>query len=207
MFKRSLDIIVSFCVLFVLALPMLLIYLALLMTQGRPIFFRQRRPGYQEKPFLIVKFRTMTSDPNELEAKDTHTPDAARLTVLGRWLRETSLDELPTLWNVLAGDMSLVGPRPLLMHYLPLFNSEQRKRHFIRPGVTGWAQINGRNAVPWDERLKMDVWYVENRTFWLDVKILVRTIFKTAARTGVVAPGEATSGPFKGLGDKKIQTL
>jgi sugar transferase EpsL len=198
MLKRGFDIVLSVALLALLALPILSISLLLLLLQGPPVFFLQRRPGRFEKPFLLVKFRTMSTDPNELEAKDTHTPDAARLTPVGRLLRETSLDELPTLWNVLRGDMSLVGPRPLLMHYLPLYDAEQRKRHLVCPGVTGWAQINGRNEVPWDERLRMDVWYVENRTFWLDLRILVRTIFKTAAREGVAAPGEATSGPFKG---------
>jgi lipopolysaccharide/colanic/teichoic acid biosynthesis glycosyltransferase len=200
MLKRCFDVMLSAGLLVILGLPIALISIVLIGTQGRPIFFRQRRPGYREQPFVLIKFRTMTTDPNEFEAKDTHTPDAARLTPIGRWLRATSLDELPTLWNVLRGDMSLVGPRPLLMHYLPLYDAEQRKRHAVRPGVTGWAQVNGRNELPWEERLRMDVWYVENRTFWLDLRILVRTIFKTAAREGVVAPGEATSNPFKGSG-------
>lgn len=202
MLKRGLDIVLSLFLLAVFSLPILLISLVLILTQGRPVFFRQRRPGYLEKPFLLTKFRTMVTDPNELEAKDTHAPDSVRLTRVGRWLRETSFDELPTIWNVLKGDMSLVGPRPLLMHYLPLYDAEQRKRHLVRPGVTGWAQVNGRNAVPWDERLRMDVWYVENRTFLLDIKILVRTIFKTAVREGVAAPGEATSSAFKGSNEK-----
>jgi lipopolysaccharide/colanic/teichoic acid biosynthesis glycosyltransferase len=198
MLKRTLDVVVAACLLILFAIPILLIALVLLLTQGRPVLLRQRRPGYLEKPFVLIKFRTMAPDPNELEAKDTHTPDSDRLTPFGRWLRATSLDELPTLWNVLRGDMSLVGPRPLLMHYLPLYNAEQRKRHLVRPGVTGWAQVNGRNAVPWEERLRMDVWYVENRSLWLDLKILVRTPFKTVAREGVAAPGEATSDPFRG---------
>ena len=202
MLKRCFDVMLSAGLLVILALPIALISIVLIGTQGRPVFFRQRRPGYREQPFVLIKFRTMTTDPNEFEAKDTHTPDAARLTPIGRWLRATSLDELPTLWNVLRGDMSLVGPRPLLMHYLPLYDAGQRKRHAVRPGVTGWAQVNGRNELPWEERLRMDVWYVENRTFWLDLRILVRTIFKTAAREGVVAPGEATSNPFKGSGVK-----
>lgn len=203
MLKRGFDILVSAVLLAVFLLPILLISLILIVTQGRPVLLRQRRPGYLERPFVLIKFRTMTTDPNELEAKDTHTPDSARLTPVGRWLRETSLDELPTLWNVLMGDMSLVGPRPLLMHYLPLYDAEQKKRHLVRPGITGWAQINGRNAVPWEERLRMDVWYAENRTFWLDVKILIQTVFKTAAREGIVAPGEATSAPFEGSSKKK----
>ena len=198
MLKRTFDVVVAACLLLAFALPILLLALLLLATQGSPVFLRQRRPGYLEKPFVLVKFRTMAPDPNELEAKDTHTPDADRLTPIGRWLRATSLDELPTLWNVLRGDMSLVGPRPLLMHYLALYSPEQRKRHLVRPGVTGWAQVNGRNSVPWDERFRMDVWYVENRSFWLDLKILWRTIFKTVAREGIVTPGEATSGPFRG---------
>jgi lipopolysaccharide/colanic/teichoic acid biosynthesis glycosyltransferase len=198
MLKRGLDVAVSVVLLALFCIPILLISIVLIATQGRPVFLWQRRPGYLEKPFTLIKFRTMARDPNELEAKDTHTPDADRLTPVGRWLRATSLDELPTLWNVLKGDMSLVGPRPLLTHYLPLYDSEQRRRHLVRPGVTGWAQVNGRNAVPWDERLRMDVWYVENRTLWLDLKILFRTVFKTVTREGVAAPGEATSGPFRG---------
>ena len=202
MLKRAFDFVSSIGLLVVCAVPILLICLLLIFTQGRPVFFRQRRPGRHEKPFVLIKFRTMATDPNEFEAKDTHTPDAARLTPAGRWLRATSLDELPTFWNVVRGDMSLVGPRPLLMHYLPLYDTEQRKRHLVRPGVTGWAQVNGRNQAPWAERLRMDVWYVENRTFWLDVKILIRTIFKTAAREGVGSPGEPTSSPFKGSGER-----
>src|SRR5262245_55079623 len=189
MLKRTLDVVVAALSLIVLAIPILLGALLLLAMQGRPLLLRQRRPGYLEKPFVLFKFRTMIPDPNELEANNTHTPDSDRLTPIGRWLRATSLDELPTLWNVLRGDMSLVGPRPLLMHYLPLYNAEQHKRHLVRPGITGWAQINGRNSVPWEERLRMDVWYVENRSFWLDLKILLRTVFKTVAREGVVAPG------------------
>ena len=202
MLKRGFDISLAIALLAFFALPMLAISLILLVVQGPPVFFRQRRPGYLEKSFLLIKFRTMATDPNELEAKDTHTPDAMRLSPVGRWLRETSLDEIPTLWNVFKGDMSIVGPRPLLVHYLPLYNADQRIRHEVRPGVTGWAQVNGRNRVPWDERLRMDVWYVQNRTFWLDVRIVVQTIFKTAAREGVAAPGEATSGPFEGSGEK-----
>jgi lipopolysaccharide/colanic/teichoic acid biosynthesis glycosyltransferase len=202
MLKRAFDIVSSIGLLIVCAVPILLICLLLIFTQGRPVFFRQRRPGRHEKPFVLIKFRTMATDPNEFEAKDTHTPDAARLTPAGRWLRATSLDELPTFWNVVRGDMSLVGPRPLLMHYLPLYDTEQRKRHLVRPGITGWAQVNGRNEAPWGERLRMDVWYIENRTFWLDVKILIRTIYTTAAREGVGSPGEPTSSPFKGSGER-----
>jgi lipopolysaccharide/colanic/teichoic acid biosynthesis glycosyltransferase len=198
MLKRAVDLFVAAFLLALFAIPIAIIAVVLLGTQGRPVLLRQRRPGYLERPFVLIKFRTMVPDPNELEAKDTHTPDSDRLTPVGRWLRATSLDELPTLWNVLRGDMSIVGPRPLLMHYLSLYNEEQRKRHWVRPGVTGWAQINGRNAVPWEERLRMDVWYVENRSFLLDLKIIVRTFFKTVAREGIVAPGEATSGPFRG---------
>lgn len=206
MLKRLMDVVLSGTMLLIFGLPILAIAVALVITQGRPVLFRQWRPGYLETRFLLIKFRTMVSDPGELEARSTNSPDAARLTRVGRWLRSTSLDELPTLWNVLKGDMSLVGPRPLLVHYLPLYDARQRRRHLVRPGVTGWAQVNGRNAIPWSEKLEMDVWYVENRTFWLDIKILLLTVVKTIRREGVSSPGEATSEPFRGSSHSNTST-
>ncbi|MDP1580149.1 MAG: sugar transferase [Candidatus Didemnitutus sp.] len=160
---------------------------------GSPVFFRQQRPGRGERVFSLIKFRTM---------KDTRgvdgnlLSDAERLTAFGRFLRGSSLDELPELWNVLKGEMSLVGPRPLLVHYLPRYNALQRRRHEVPPGVTGWAQINGRNALSWDEKFALDVWYVEHRTFWLDLRILFLTLWKVVARQGISAPGDATMPEF-----------
>lgn len=162
---------------------------------GFPILFIQTRPGLDSKPFHMIKFRTMT------DARDVHgnlLPDSVRLTSFGRFLRTTSLDELPELFNVLKGDMSLVGPRPLLMEYLPLYSSEQARRHDVRPGITGWAQINGRNAISWEEKFKLDIWYVENQSFWLDLKILLITIKKVFIRDGINAIGEATMPKFTG---------
>lgn len=168
---------------------LLLIALLILTSMGRPVLFRQRRPGEAGKVFTILKFRTMrTGD----------TPDAHRLTWLGRLLRSTSLDELPELWNVLKGDMSLVGPRPLLEEYLPLYTPEQARRHEVRPGITGWAQIHGRNALSWEKRFQLDVWYVDHRTFWLDLKILFITAWRVLSRKGINAPGDATMPRFTG---------
>lgn len=162
---------------------------------GRPALFRQLRPGLWGKPFEIIKFRTMT----DARAPDGQLlPDAERLTAFGRFLRASSLDELPGLWSVLKGDMSLVGPRPLLMDYLPLYSAEQSRRHEVRPGITGWAQINGRNALSWDEKFKLDVWYVDNRSLWLDIKILWLTVRKVLVRDGINAAGEATMPRFTG---------
>lgn len=164
-------------------------------TLGRPILFRQQRPGLGAKPFTILKFRTM------VEARDqagSLLPDEDRIPRFGRWLRATSLDELPELWNVVVGDMSLVGPRPLLMQYLPRYSERQATRHFVRPGLTGWAQVNGRNAVSWDKRLEMDAWYVENRSLALDAKIIVRTLFAVIGRQGISAEGSATMPEFAG---------
>lgn len=162
---------------------------------GSPIFFQQQRPGLESKPFTIYKFRTMT------DAQDAHgnlLPDGERLTPFGRFLRSSSLDELPELWNVLKGEMSLVGPRPLLMQYLPLYTPEQMRRHDVRPGITGWAQINGRNALSWEEKFELDVWYVDNHTFWLDIKIILMTIVKIVKRESINQPGQATIRPFEG---------
>ena len=162
---------------------------------GAPVLFCQTRPGLQGKPFSILKFRTMT---NARDAQGNLLPDAQRLTRFGRFLRSTSLDELPELFNVLRGDMSLVGPRPLLMAYLPLYSAEQARRHEVRPGITGWAQVNGRNALSWEEKFAMDVWYVDHRSLWLDMKILVLTVRKVLARDGISATGEATMPRFTG---------
>lgn len=162
---------------------------------GSPIIFKQVRPGLNGCPFQMYKFRTMT---DERDANGDLLPDAVRLTSFGRFLRSTSLDELPELWNVLKGEMSLVGPRPLLMEYLPRYTTEQARRHKVRPGITGWAQINGRNAIGWDEKFKLDVWYVDNQSLWLDLKILLLTVKKVFVREGISAEGEATMPKFTG---------
>ena len=164
---------------------------------GSPVLFRQTRPGRHGRPFQMIKFRTMR---DEIGTDGRPLPDAERLTKLGRFLRASSLDELPELWNVLKGEMSLVGPRPLLMEYLPLYSPEQARRHDVRPGVTGWAQVNGRNAISWDEKFALDVWYVDNRSLWLDMKIIWLTIRKVIQRDGISATGEATMSKFTGNG-------
>ena len=162
---------------------------------GRPIFFKQKRPGLKGEPFTFYKFRTMT---NCEDGNGNLLPDKDRLTSFGKLLRKTSLDELPSLWNVLKGDMSLVGPRPLLMEYLPLYSIEQMRRHEVKPGITGWAQINGRNSISWEEKFKLDVWYVENQSIWLDFKIILLTIWKVLKREGISHGSEATMPKFKG---------
>ena len=162
---------------------------------GQPALFRQTRPGRHGRPFEMIKFRTML-DAND--ANGNPLPDAERVTQFGRFLRSTSLDELPELWNVLKGDMSLVGPRPLLMEYLPVYSPEQARRHDVRPGITGWAQVNGRNAISWEEKFALDLWYVENRTIWVDLKILFKTVIKVFKREGIAAAGEETAAKFKG---------
>jgi lipopolysaccharide/colanic/teichoic acid biosynthesis glycosyltransferase len=198
MIKRLLDVFLSFSVL-LLASPMLIgICLLIWWRFGSPVFFCQVRPGKDAKPFKMIKFRTMLSTVDSL---GTLLPDEQRMTSLGRFLRSSSLDELPELWNVLKGDMSLVGPRPLLMEYLPLYTNEQSRRHEVLPGMTGWAQINGRNAISWEEKFRLDVWYVENRSLCLDVKILFHTARKVVAREGINADGEATVSKFTGKSD------
>lgn len=162
---------------------------------GSPVLFRQTRPGLHGEPFLMIKFRTMR---DAIGPDGQPLPDAERMTPFGSFLRAASLDELPELWNVLMGDMSLVGPRPLLMEYLPLYSPEQARRHEVRPGVTGWAQINGRNALSWEEKFRLDVWYVDNQSFWLDLKILALTVKKVFVREGISAAGEATAAKFTG---------
>ena len=193
--KRLFDVVVSACALLVLALPLLVVIWMVRRKLGSPVFFTQMRPGLQGKPFLMVKFRTMTDARGPDGAL---LPDADRLTPFGRFLRATSLDELPELWNVLKGDMSLVGPRPLLMEYLPLYSPEQARRHEVRPGITGWAQVNGRNTISWEDKFKLDVWYVDHCSLWLDIKILWLTVKKVLVREGISAAGEATMGKFTG---------
>ena len=189
--KRLVDVLISFVALLMLALPMLVIALMVLLVDGSPIFFRQQRPGYRAIPFTVLKFRTM-------EAGAGVATDEQRLTRLGRLLRSLSLDELPQLWNVLKGEMSLVGPRPLLMQYLDRYTPEQGRRHNMKPGITGWAQVNGRNALNWPERLAMDVWYVDNWGLVLDARILAGTISQVLTRKGISRKGEATMSEFMG---------
>lgn len=193
--KRAFDVVVSALALIVLSPILLVVALLVRLKLGRPVFFTQERPGLHGRPFTLVKFRTMRDSPSD---PTDGSGDGERLDPFGSKLRSTSLDELPELWNVLRGDMSLVGPRPLLMHYLPLYTERQGRRHEVRPGVTGWAQINGRNATPWPERLEMDVWYVENRSFLLDLKILALTIPRALQRSGVSQEGQATVEYFTG---------
>ena len=193
--KRLLDIVIATAALILLSPLIAIVALLVRMKLGDPILFRQERPGLKGKPFTLIKFRTM------LDARDESgalRPDSERLTDLGRWLRSTSIDELPELWNVIKGDMSLVGPRPLLMHYLPLYSPEQARRHDVRPGITGWAQINGRNAISWDEKFALDVWYVDHRSLVLDAKILAASLSLVFSRHGISAEGEATMPEFTG---------
>jgi len=193
--KRVIDIVGAAAGIILFAPVMLVVALLVLLTMGRPVLFRQQRPGLGGKPFTLYKFRTM---------RDARTPsgellaDELRLTTFGKWLRSTSLDELPELFNVLKGDMSLVGPRPLLMEYLPRYSPEQARRHEVKPGITGWAQVNGRNALSWEEKFRLDVWYVDNWNLWLDLKILLLTIWKVLKREGISAEGSATMPVFTG---------
>jgi lipopolysaccharide/colanic/teichoic acid biosynthesis glycosyltransferase len=193
--KRLFDILAAALALSLLCMPLLLVAVLVRFKLGSPVFFRQTRPGLQGKPFQMIKFRTMR---DAFDAEGRALPDSERLTAFGQLLRATSLDELPELWNVLKGDMSLVGPRPLLMEYLPLYTPEQARRHAVRPGITGWAQVNGRNAISWDEKFRLDVWYVDNQSFGLDLKIIALTIKKVVRRDGVNASGEATMYRFNG---------
>lgn len=179
-----------------LLLPLLLIVAILVRTKlGAPVLFKQVRPGLHGKPFTMMKFRSMTDERDE---QGNLLSDAVRLTPFGRFLRSTSLDELPGLWSVLKGDMSLVGPRPLLMDYLPLYSPQQARRHLVRPGITGWAQVNGRNAISWEQKFEYDVWYVDNQSMALDIKIIFLTLKKVVVRDGISAQGEATMAKFEG---------
>lgn len=193
--KRLFDFLLSFIGLILLSPIIALIAWRVRKNLGCPVLFRQTRPGLNGTPFEMVKFRTMR---DAVDANGNPLPDADRMTVFGNKLRNSSLDELPELWNVLKGDMSLVGPRPLLMQYLPLYNQEQARRHEVRPGVTGWAQINGRNAISWEDKFKLDVWYIDNRSFWLDLKILLLTAKKVFIREGISASDHVTIAPFTG---------
>lgn len=195
--KRTFDVFISAIALLVLMPLLLLVSLLILLTMGWPVLFLQKRTGLHGKPFRICKFRTMRNENPDIV--DTAT-DGGRLTRLGRILRSTSLDELPELLNVLRGDMSLVGPRPLLPEYLDLYNDTQARRHEVRPGITGWAQVNGRNAMDWESRFKHDVWYVDNRSFFLDVKIILSTFVQVFRFSQVSQPGHATQEKFKGSG-------
>ena len=191
--KRFFDLMVTLLILLLIC-PLLLWTVWLVRRKlGSPVFFRQTRPGLKSKPFKMVKFRTMT---DERGPDSQLLPDKDRLTPFGRCLRASSLDELPELWNVLKGEMSLVGPRPLLVEYLPLYTPEQARRHEVRPGITGWAQVNGRNAISWEEKFKLDVWYVDNQSLWLDLKILWLTVKKVSVRDSISAQGDATMPKF-----------
>jgi lipopolysaccharide/colanic/teichoic acid biosynthesis glycosyltransferase len=195
MLKRFFDIIASMCGLILLSPVIVIVAWQISRKLGSPVLFRQVRPGKNGQPFEMVKFRTMRDG---VDATGDLLPDSDRMTAFGSFLRSSSLDELPELWNVLKGDMSLVGPRPLLMEYLPLYSEEQYRRHEARPGVTGYAQINGRNAIGWEERFTLDVWYVDNQSFWFDIKILLLTVKKVLVKDGISAVGEVTMSRFTG---------
>lgn len=193
--KRAFDFITAFLGLLLLSPLLLITALLVRINLGTPVLFRQIRPGLHGLPFLIYKFRTMT---DRRDSFGNLLPDADRLTPLGRFMRGSSLDELPELLNVLKGEMSMVGPRPLLMEYVPLYTSDQARRHEVKPGITGWAQVNGRNAIGWDEKFRFDVWYIDNRSFRLDLKILLMTFVKAFSREGISQDGEVTMSKFRG---------
>lgn len=195
MLKRLLDIVIASIALVLLSPLYFYVAHKVKKNLGSPVLFRQVRPGLHGKPFEMIKFRTMK---DALDEQGNPLPDSERLTPFGKMLRSTSLDEMPELWNVIKGDMSVVGPRPLLMEYLPLYNKEQAKRHDVRPGMTGHAQVNGRNAISWEEKFKLDTWYVENQSIWLDFKIMLKTVQKVIAKDDISAEGEATMTRFIG---------
>lgn len=195
MLKRSFDITASLAALIILSPLYLIVAYKVKKNLGSPILFQQVRPGLNGKPFKMFKFRTMK---DAVDKDGNILPDSERLTDFGKKLRASSLDELPELWNVLKGDMSLVGPRPLLMEYLPLYNDEQKRRHEVRPGITGWAQVNGRNAISWEEKFKLDVWYVNNQSFWLDVKIIIKTFGVILFKKNINFEGDKTTQMFTG---------
>lgn len=199
MLKRLLDIIIASIALILLSPLYALVAYKVKKNLGSPVLFRQVRPGLHGKPFEMIKFRTMK---DAVDEQGNPLPDSERLTPFGKMLRSTSLDEMPELWNVIKGDMSIVGPRPLLMEYLPLYSPEQAKRHDVRPGMTGHAQVNGRNAIGWEEKFKLDTWYVENRSTWLDFKIMFKTVYKVLAKDDISAEGEATMTRFTGSQNK-----
>lgn len=199
--KRVIDVVFSVLIL-LLCMPIIFgVAIAIYSKMGKPIFFTQVRPGLNCAPFKMIKFRTMS---NAVGPNCEPLADKLRLTKLGKFLRATSLDELPELWNVLKGDMSLVGPRPLLMEYLPLYNTNQARRHELRPGITGWAQINGRNALSWEKKFELDVWYVQNRSNILDLKVLLKTAFLVLARTGINSKGHSTMPKFDGKKEPRV---
>lgn len=195
MIKRLFDILASFFGLLILSPVIAIVAYKVRKNIGTPVLFRQVRPGKDGKTFEMIKFRSMRDAYN---ADGVPLPDSERMTTFGSFLRSSSLDELPGLWNVLKGEMSLVGPRPLLVEYLPLYNKEQARRHNVRPGITGWAQVNGRNAISWEDKFKLDVWYLDNQSLWLDFKILFLTVKKVFVREGISADGHVTIEPFKG---------
>jgi len=195
MIKRLLDIIIASIALILLSPLYAFVSYKVKKNLGSPVLFRQVRPGLHGKPFEMIKFRTMK---DAVDEQGNPLPDSERLTPFGQMLRSTSLDEMPELWNVIKGDMSIVGPRPLLMEYLPLYSPEQAKRHNVRPGMTGHAQVNGRNAIGWEEKFKLDTWYVENQSIWLDFKIMFKTVHKVLAKDDISAEGEATMTKFTG---------
>ena len=198
MMKRLMDVVAASVALLLLSPAIICVAVLVHIKLGSPVFFRQVRPGLHGKSFNMIKFRTML---DAVDAQGNPLPDEVRLTSFGKLLRSTSLDELPGLWCVLKGDMSLVGPRPLLVEYLPLYSAEQARRHEVKPGITGWAQVNGRNAISWVQKFELDVWYVDNQSFWLDIKILFLTVWKVLRRKDISADGEVTMAPF--LGRKK----
>ena len=196
--KRTIDFCVALLALLMLSPVMLIIAVLVRKRLGSPMLFRQQRPGLRGQPFMLCKFRTMT---DATDASGNPLPDAERMTPFGDFLRRSSLDELPQLFNVLRGDMSLVGPRPLLMEYLPLYSAEQGRRHDVRPGITGWTQVNGRNALSWEDKFALDVWYVDNRSLWLDLKILLKTVGRVWSGSGVAKEGFVTTDKFRGNSD------
>lgn len=193
--KRSFNIIVTLVGLIVLSIPFFMIAVIIKVTSKGPVFFKQQRPGKNNRLFLLYKFRTMT---NQRDENGNLLPDEKRLTGIGKFLRKLSLDELPELWNVLKGDMSIVGPRPLLKEYLTKYTPEQARRHEMKPGITGWAQVNGRNAITWEQKFKFDVWYVDNWNLWVDLKIIIMTIILVLKAEGINQPGHATMEKFQG---------
>lgn len=201
MLKRLLDIVIASIALVLLSPLYAFVAYKVKKNLGSPVLFRQVRPGLNGKPFEMIKFRTMK---DAVDAEGNPLPDSERLTPFGKMLRSTSLDEMPELWNVIKGDMSVVGPRPLLMEYLPLYNKEQAKRHDVRPGMTGHAQVNGRNAISWEQKFKLDTWYVENRSLWLDFKIMLQTVKKVIAKDDISETGEATMSKFTGTNNKEL---
>ncbi|OOF56409.1 sugar transferase [Rodentibacter genomosp. 2] len=195
MLKRILDVVVASLTLLILSPVYFFVAYKVKKNLGSPVLFKQTRPGLHGKPFEMIKFRTMK---DAVDAQGNLLPDSERLTPFGKMLRATSLDELPELWNVLKGDMSLVGPRPLLMEYLPLYDKKQAKRHNVKPGITGHAQVNGRNAISWEQKFELDIWYVENQSFWLDLRILFKTVQKVIAKDDINAVNDATMPKFEG---------